>query len=60
MRTSNQKNLAPARRQEPQQADTVVVLKRMMGGEELKRRFSDILGKKAPQFMASIARRCDP
>lgn len=69
MRTSNQKNLAPARRQEPQQADTVVVLKRMMGGEELKRRFSDILGKKAPQFMASIVnatagnaqlQKCDP
>lgn len=69
MRTSNQKNLAPARRQEAQQADTVVVLKRMMGGEELKRRFSDILGKKAPQFMASIVnatagnaqlQKCDP
>lgn len=51
MRTSNQRSIAPAQRQE---LSTVSILKRMLSGDELKRRFSDILGEKAPQFMASI------
>lgn len=66
MRTSNQRNIAPAQRQE---LSTVSILKRMLSGDELKRRFSDILGEKAPQFMASIVnatagnsalQECDP
>lgn len=51
MRTSNQKSIAPAQRQE---MTTVGILKKMLSGDELKRRFNDILGEKAPQFMASI------
>lgn len=67
MRVSNQRSIAPAKQN--QSMSTVAVLKRMMGGEEMKRRFSDILGKKAPQFMASIVnatagntqlQKCDP
>lgn len=66
MRTSNQRSIAPAQRQE---LSTVSILKRMLSGDELKRRFSDILGEKAPQFMASIVnatagnsalQECDP
>lgn len=67
MKTSKQRSVAPVAKKQEQ--TTVTVLKRMMGGEELKRRFSDILGEKAPQFMASIVnatagnealQKCDP
>lgn len=67
MKTSNQRSMAaPARTQE---MTTVGVLKKLLSGEELKRRFGDILGEKAPQFMASIVnatagnealKECDP
>lgn len=67
MRTAKQRSVAPVARK--QEVSTVSVLKRMMGGEELQKRFSDILGKKAPQFMASVVnatagneylQKCDP
>ena len=51
MRTSNQRAIAQAPKQD---MSTVSILKKMLSGDELKRRFSDILGEKAPQFMASI------
>ena len=66
MRTSNQRSITLAKEQK---VTTVSVLKRLLSGDELKRRFSDILGEKAPQFMASIVnatagneylQQCDP
>ena len=67
MRTSNQRTIAPQAKK--QNMTTVGILKRMLSGEELKNRFNDILGEKAPQFMASIVnatagnkalQECDP
>ena len=67
MRTSNQRAIAPQNKK--QDMTTVGILKRMLSGEELKSRFNDILGEKAPQFMASIVnatagnkalQECDP
>lgn len=66
MRTSNQRSMAPA---QGQQMTTVSILKQMLSGDNLKRKFQDILGEKAPQFMASIVnataandylKKCDP
>lgn len=51
MRTSNQRAIAPQKKQE---LTTVGILKKMLSGEELKNRFNDIMGEKAPQFMASV------
>lgn len=67
MKTSNQRAIAPQNKK--QDMTTVGILKRMLSGEELKSRFNDILGEKAPQFMASIVnatagnkalQECDP
>lgn len=66
MRTSNQRSIAPA---QDRQMTTVSILKQMLSGDNLKRKFQDILGEKAPQFMASIVnataandylKKCDP
>lgn len=51
MRTTNQRSMAPAQKQE---MTTVGILKQLLSGDSLKRRFNEILGDKAPQFMASI------
>lgn len=66
MRTSNQRSMTPAQSRD---VSTVNVLKKLLSGEELKQRFSDILGDRAPQFMASVVnatagntalQECDP
>ena len=66
MRTTNQRSIAPAKTQD---VPALKVLKNMLNGDAMKQRFGEILGAKAPQFMASVVntmagsdalQKCDP
>jgi recombination protein RecT len=41
-------------KQEPQKLGTIAVLKNLLNTDQYKKRFDEIIGQRAPQFMASI------